>query len=106
MVMSDGLMPLSLPYGTGAAIRSLPQSAREVPPIFSGLGRLEGRRPGWTIGFHPYEKEEHMSDIVVGIDATPGARDALAFATRLAECTGASVRLPSRGNPQGPAHPP
>lgn len=48
-----------------------------------------------------------MSDILVGIDATAGARDALAFATRLADCTGASVRLanafnysdvPSRGS--------
>ena len=34
-----------------------------------------------------------MSDIVVGIDAAPGARDALVFATRLADCTGGSVRL-------------
>jgi nucleotide-binding universal stress UspA family protein len=39
-----------------------------------------------------------MSDIVVGIDATPGARDALVFATRLAECTGASVRLANAFN--------
>jgi len=47
-----------------------------------------------------------MSEIVVGIDDSAGARDALAFATRVAEATGASLRLataypysdiPSRG---------
>jgi nucleotide-binding universal stress UspA family protein len=32
-------------------------------------------------------------EILVGIDESPGARDALAFALRLASCTGASLRL-------------
>jgi nucleotide-binding universal stress UspA family protein len=39
-----------------------------------------------------------MSEIVVGIDDSAGARDALAFATRLAVCTGASVRLATAFN--------
>jgi nucleotide-binding universal stress UspA family protein len=34
-----------------------------------------------------------MSEIVVGIDESVGARDALAFAKRLADCAGASLRL-------------
>jgi nucleotide-binding universal stress UspA family protein len=36
-----------------------------------------------------------MSEILVGIDDSPGAKDALAFATRLAEAAGASLRLAS-----------
>jgi nucleotide-binding universal stress UspA family protein len=36
-----------------------------------------------------------MTEIVVGIDDSPGAQDALAFATRVAEATGASLRLAS-----------
>ena len=36
-----------------------------------------------------------MTEIVVGIDESPGAQDALAFATRVAEATGASLRLAS-----------
>jgi nucleotide-binding universal stress UspA family protein len=48
-----------------------------------------------------------MSEIVVGIDDSAGAQDALAFATRVAKATGASLRLvsvfpysdvPSRGS--------
>ncbi len=39
-----------------------------------------------------------MSEIVVGIDDSAGARDALAFATRLAECAGASLRLATAFN--------
>jgi nucleotide-binding universal stress UspA family protein len=39
-----------------------------------------------------------MSEIVVGIDDSAGAQDALAFATRLAECAGASVRLATAFN--------
>jgi nucleotide-binding universal stress UspA family protein len=39
-----------------------------------------------------------MSEILVGIDESAGARDALAFATRLAECAGASVRLATAFN--------
>ncbi len=39
-----------------------------------------------------------MSEIVVGIDDSAGARDALAFATRLAQCAGASVRLATAFN--------
>lgn len=37
-------------------------------------------------------------EIVVGIDDSAGARDALAFATRLASCAGASVRLANAYN--------
>jgi nucleotide-binding universal stress UspA family protein len=37
-------------------------------------------------------------EIVVGIDDSAGARDALAFATRLASCAGASVRLATAFN--------
>ena len=36
-----------------------------------------------------------MSEIVVGIDDSAGAQDALAFATRVAQATGASLRLVS-----------
>jgi nucleotide-binding universal stress UspA family protein len=36
-----------------------------------------------------------MTEIVVGIDDSTGAQDALAFATRVAEATGASLRLAS-----------
>ena len=36
-----------------------------------------------------------MSEIVVGIDESAGAQDALAFATRVAKATGASLRLVS-----------
>ena len=36
-----------------------------------------------------------MTEIVVGIDDSAGAQDALAFATRVAEATGASLRLVS-----------
>ena len=36
-----------------------------------------------------------MTEILVGIDGSPGARDALAFATRVAEATGAALRLAS-----------
>ena len=36
-----------------------------------------------------------MSEIVVGIDDSPGAQDALAFAARVAATTGASLRLAS-----------
>jgi nucleotide-binding universal stress UspA family protein len=44
-------------------------------------------------------KEEQMTpEIVVGIDGSAGARDALAFATRLASCAGASVRLATAYN--------
>lgn len=39
-----------------------------------------------------------MSEIIVGIDESPGARDALAFATRLADQTGATVRLAAAYN--------
>jgi nucleotide-binding universal stress UspA family protein len=39
-----------------------------------------------------------MSEIVVGIDDSAGARDALAFAKRLAECAGASLRLATAFN--------
>jgi nucleotide-binding universal stress UspA family protein len=39
-----------------------------------------------------------MSEIVVGIDDSAGARDALAFATRVAQCAGASVRLATAFN--------
>jgi nucleotide-binding universal stress UspA family protein len=39
-----------------------------------------------------------MSEIVVGIDDSAGARDALAFAKRLAGCTGASLRLATAFN--------
>lgn len=39
-----------------------------------------------------------MPEIIVGIDDSAGALDALAFATRLAECTGASVRLATAFN--------
>ena len=39
-----------------------------------------------------------MSEIVVGIDDSAGARDALAFAERLAKCAGASVRLATAFN--------
>jgi nucleotide-binding universal stress UspA family protein len=39
-----------------------------------------------------------MPEIVVGIDDSTGARDALAFATRIGEATGASVRLASAFN--------
>jgi len=36
-----------------------------------------------------------MSEIIVGIDESPGAQDALEFAARLAEVSGASLRLAS-----------
>jgi nucleotide-binding universal stress UspA family protein len=36
-----------------------------------------------------------MSEIIVGIDGSPGSLDALAFATRMAHVAGASVRLAS-----------
>jgi nucleotide-binding universal stress UspA family protein len=39
-----------------------------------------------------------MSEIIVGIDDSAGARDALAFAERLAKATGASVRLATAFN--------
>lgn len=39
-----------------------------------------------------------MPEIVVGIDESAGARDALAFATRIASCAGASVRLATAFN--------
>jgi nucleotide-binding universal stress UspA family protein len=42
-----------------------------------------------------YEKGGPMPEIVVGIDDSAGAQDALAFATRIATSTGASLRLAS-----------
>ena len=36
-----------------------------------------------------------MSEIIVGIDESPGAQDALEFAARLADVSGASLRLAS-----------
>ena len=36
-----------------------------------------------------------MTEILVGLDAKPGAQDALAFARRLAGTTGATLRVDS-----------
>jgi nucleotide-binding universal stress UspA family protein len=91
-------MTLSMPHARGFAIRSLPQARRELPPISGGLARLESAATRWTIEFHPREEEHMTPEIVVGLDDSAGARDALAFATRLASCAGASVRLATAFN--------
>ena len=44
---------------------------------------------------HPCHERIHHSEIVVGIDDSAGAQDALAFARRLADATGARLQLAS-----------
>jgi nucleotide-binding universal stress UspA family protein len=75
-------------------VRSLPQPVAGDPADVDGLARWAGGA-AWRkmVSTPPSKEASTVSEILVGVDGTAGAQDAMAFAKQLGRLTGARLRV-------------